>query len=57
MGIFGDFFGDGDIHELEARFTGVAMNEESVRQALDNANLTSYIQGITADDFVNLLFS
>lgn len=51
--IFGDFFG-GDLHELEERLTGLAL-DGGLRERLEAIPLSHYIHGMTAQDLCRLL--
>ncbi|MBB3114757.1 lipoate-protein ligase A [Paenibacillus phyllosphaerae] len=53
--IFGDFFGTGEVAEIEELLTGIRYEEEAIRQALEDVNLNTYFGKLTADEFVSLL--
>lgn len=53
--IFGDFFGNGDIAELEQTLTGVAIREDSIRTALEKLNSDEYISGLTREELVQMI--
>ncbi|OXM13130.1 lipoate--protein ligase [Paenibacillus herberti] len=54
--IYGDFFGTAEVSELEARFTGIRYELDSVREALDGVELTPYLGPMEPDEFLGLLF-
>ncbi|MFB9330173.1 lipoate--protein ligase [Paenibacillus aurantiacus] len=53
--IYGDFFGVGEIAEIEELLTGIRYEEEAIRQALVGVNLNTYFGKLTEDEFVSLL--
>ncbi len=55
IAIQGDFFGNGDIQELEKLLVGVEIKEDAVRNALAPIDLNHYISGMIFDDFVEQL--
>lgn len=57
LGIYGDFFANKDLSNLQDTFIGVKFEEENVRQAIQDLQLKEYIQGITNEDFVDCMFN
>lgn len=55
--IYGDFFGSGEIAQLEQSLTGVRHEEEALIQAAAQADLERYIIGVSARDFTRLFFA
>ncbi|GMA52208.1 lipoate--protein ligase [Alicyclobacillus contaminans] len=53
--IYGDFFGVGDVADLEQRITGVRCDHDALAAALDGIDLTHYFGQITKDEFLNLI--
>jgi len=51
---YGDFFGNGDLSELEHALEGTALNHE-LKAALDNIDVDWYMRGISARDLYELL--
>lgn len=51
---FGDFFGNGDIHELEEKLKGQPL-DMSLENALESAGVENYMAGITAKDIAAML--
>lgn len=51
---YGDFFGSGDLSELEAQMEGLPLNEH-LEQALEALHISHYMNGITATDLCHLL--
>jgi lipoate-protein ligase A len=54
--ISGDFMGLTELDPLEAKLEGLRYNPEDVRTALDGLNLSRYLGGITAEEFIQCLF-
>lgn len=54
--IYGDFFGIGDINEIEEKITGLQYEKESVHEALKNVNLQHYFGAVSLEDFVDLIY-
>ena len=55
--ILGDFFGNGDIHELEDCLKDVPIREDSLLAALQNLDLDNYIHGLGKEEFAAFLAS
>ncbi|MDY8023064.1 lipoate--protein ligase [Paenibacillus polymyxa] len=54
--IYGDFFGVGDVADIENILRGKRYDEGEVRQALSSLDLKHYFGNIELDDFVGLVF-
>lgn len=54
--IYGDFFFRKDIKELEQAFMGLKHEENCIKNMLNNIDLQEYINGMSIDDMVSLLF-
>ncbi|MFZ5354418.1 MAG: lipoate--protein ligase [Bacillota bacterium] len=54
--IYGDFFGEKDVKELEAALKGVRHTEEDIRKALSSYEIGKYLANITIDDIISGLF-
>ncbi|MCP3762178.1 lipoate--protein ligase [Domibacillus sp. A3M-37] len=54
--IFGDFFGAGDVHEVEKALIGVNHEKEAIRRSLDSLNMQYYFGNVTLDDIVELIY-
>ncbi|MBP2017292.1 lipoate-protein ligase A [Symbiobacterium terraclitae] len=52
--IYGDFFGSGELSELEAALVGLPL-DDNLEEALERLNVGWYIQGLTARDLAGLL--
>ncbi|MDR1153104.1 MAG: lipoate--protein ligase [Bacteroidales bacterium] len=53
--IFGDFFNVRDTAELERLLAGTPHNETSVRQKLEQINLSDYLVNVTADELIKVM--
>lgn len=53
--IYGDFFGTGDVHDVEGALTGLKYDPVVLKQALNKLDLTKYFMGIPHDDVVKLI--
>jgi lipoate-protein ligase A len=54
--IFGDFFNEKDIHEIEKALEDVTHDEAAIRLALSKYNLGEYFRNITIDDLLEAMF-
>lgn len=54
--IFGDFFGLGDISDVEQRLIGVRFERQAVAETLDDVDLKKYLGEITGQDLANMIF-
>ncbi|WP_270182472.1 lipoate--protein ligase [Alkalihalobacillus sp. CinArs1] len=54
--IFGDFFGVGDVKELEQRLNDTRYDPASIRDAIEDIDVKHYFGNITEEEFINLLY-
>lgn len=54
--IFGDFFGVGDVKEIEERLQGVRYEPSSLEDALNDVDVSHYFGKITKEEFINLIY-
>ncbi|MFC4619114.1 lipoate--protein ligase [Camelliibacillus cellulosilyticus] len=54
--IFGDFFGVGDVADIEGRLAGVKYAKEDIEAALEGLDIPHYFGKITKEEFVNLVY-
>ncbi|WP_303868144.1 lipoate--protein ligase [Acetobacterium wieringae] len=52
---YGDYFGNGDIQELETLLTGVKPTEEALSEVLKEVTLTDYINGLDGKTLIDLI--
>ncbi|MGD9569461.1 MAG: lipoate--protein ligase [Sedimentibacter sp.] len=55
--IYGDFFGKGDVKELEEKIQGVKYDYDEVNNALMNVSIDDYLGRVTKEEFLKCLFS
>ena len=55
--IYGDFFGLGDIADVEEKLVNVKFDRESVKEVLSQINLKQYLGDVTPDELVDVIFS
>lgn len=53
--IYGDFFGEGDIKDIENALKGVRHSGDSIREALEPYETGKYFANITLDDIMSVL--
>lgn len=53
ISIYGDFFGEKDIKDIEIKLIGVKHNIAELMKALNNINIDDYILGLTKEEFVS----
>ena len=53
--IFGDFFGLGEVSEIEQALQGVQYQREAIINALKEIDVQHYLGQVTKDEFINLL--
>lgn len=54
--IFGDFFGLGDISDVEEKLNGTKYDVTSINEALDEINIKNYFGNITKEELVHLIY-
>lgn len=54
--IYGDFFGVGDVEEVQGKLTGVRYEKASIEQALEDIDIPHYFGNITKEEFVELIY-
>jgi lipoate-protein ligase A len=54
--IYGDFFGVGDVSEIEERLTGKRYEKNDIEKALADIDTTHYFGSVAKDEFINLLY-
>ncbi|MGE5465137.1 MAG: lipoate--protein ligase [Syntrophothermus sp.] len=53
--IFGDFFGEGELSDIEQHLVGAEMREDAVGVALDGIDIPVYIHGLSTEEFIKML--
>lgn len=54
--IFGDFFGVGDVSEIENAITGVKYERAALDEAISGFDIPKYLGGITKEEFLKLIY-
>ncbi|MEG2254397.1 MAG: lipoate--protein ligase [Vagococcus sp.] len=54
--LFGDFFGLGEISDVEKVLTGIKYDKESIREAVETIDVKKYFGNIESEDLVGLLY-
>ncbi|MCM3767380.1 lipoate--protein ligase [Neobacillus niacini] len=54
--IYGDFFGVGDVSDIEAKLTGTRYEKGEIEAALEEIDTTYYFGNVSKEDFINLIY-
>ena len=54
--VYGDFFGLGDISDVENALIGVRFEREAVKQVFENLDFNKYFGRVTAEEILTLIF-
>ena len=54
--IYGDFFGVGDMEEVEELLTGKPYSKQAIEMALENIDVPKYFGGISKEELVQLIY-
>jgi lipoate-protein ligase A len=54
--IYGDFFGVGDVSEIENKLTGIRYEKTEIEKALEKVDIKYYFGNITKEEFINLVY-
>ncbi|MEG0381441.1 MAG: lipoate protein ligase C-terminal domain-containing protein, partial [Kurthia sp.] len=54
--IFGDFFGVGDMVDVEEALKGARYDAAAIREALIDINIPKYFGGVTEEEFIQLMY-
>lgn len=54
--IYGDFFGVGEVGEIEKRLIGVKYERQAITDALESMDVEKILGGISLDEFVGVLY-
>ncbi|MGG0739035.1 lipoate--protein ligase [Niallia taxi] len=54
--IYGDFFGVGDVSDIETKLTGLRYDRSELEKALEETSIKHYFGNITKEDFIHLIY-
>ena len=54
--MYGDFFGMGEIEDVEKELNGVKYEHDAIKEALENVDLKKYIGDISAEEVTSLIY-
>jgi lipoate---protein ligase len=54
--IYGDFFGVGDVSDIENKLTGIRYEKGEIEKALADLEMSRYFGNISKEEFVNLIY-
>ncbi|RSD29298.1 lipoate--protein ligase [Mesobacillus subterraneus] len=54
--IYGDFFGIGDVAEIEDKLTGLKYERSQIAAAMEDVDIKHYFGNISQEDFINLIY-
>ena len=54
--IYGDFLGNGDVADIEARLLGVRYDRDALEEALDGLDTCAYLGGVDCEAFLELIY-
>ena len=54
--IYGDFFGVGDVADIETKLTGLRYDRSELEKALEETSIKHYFGNITKEDFIHLIY-
>ncbi len=54
--IYGDFFGVGDVSDIENKLTGLRYDRSELEKALEETSIKHYFGNITKEDFLHLIY-
>jgi len=54
--IYGDFFGVGEVAEIEELLNGIRYEREAIAEALTDLDVTHYFGKVTKDELINLIY-
>ncbi|WP_312096367.1 lipoate--protein ligase [Niallia sp.] len=54
--IYGDFFGVGDVEDIEKRLIGVRYDRSELEKALEDVSIKHYFGNVTKEDFLQLIY-
>jgi lipoate-protein ligase A len=55
--MYGDFFSNREIHELEKRFVGLKYHEEALKSCIETLEVGQYLNGISKEELISLFLT
>ena len=56
VNIYGDFFGVGEVQEIENRLIGVKYERKAITEALESMDVEKILGGIKLEEFVDVIY-
>jgi len=54
--IYGDFFGVGEVTDIEQKLTGVRYEKQAIDAVLEEVDVQHYFGNVTKEDILKLIF-
>ncbi|KAF0822064.1 lipoate--protein ligase [Cytobacillus firmus] len=54
--IYGDFFGVGDVSEIENKLTGIRYEKSEIEKAFEGVDIKHYFGNVSKEEFINLVY-
>jgi lipoate---protein ligase len=54
--IYGDFFGVGDVNEIEEKLKGIRYERSEIEEALEDVDIKHYFGNVTKEEFIGLVY-
>ena len=54
--IYGDFFGIGEVEDIEQKLIGIRHDRSAVEEVLKDVDIAHYLGKITKEEFINLIY-
>ncbi|ALC91933.1 lipoate--protein ligase [Bacillus sp. FJAT-18017] len=54
--IYGDFFGVGDVNEIEKKLKGIRYERSEIEKALEDVDIKHYFGNVTKEEFIGLVY-
>jgi lipoate-protein ligase A len=54
--IYGDFFGLGDVSDIEKLLVGISYEKSAITASLGDIDVSTYLGGITKEEFLQLIY-
>ncbi|MBT2688952.1 lipoate--protein ligase [Bacillus sp. ISL-47] len=54
--IYGDFFGVGDVSDIENKLTGIRYEKTEIEKTMEEVDIKHYFGNVTKEEFINLVY-